>query len=242
MNARQAIDAGYDEITHVNMILLNFMGAEELDTRTPTRFMVPGEQAGDLDLASPEVQDFIAFMLENGIAHDPTLSIFMDMFLNEPGQISPVFRDIADHFPANIQRGAIAGTGRNAGNEEAFARSAQRTMELVKLLHERGVPLVPGTDNELPGFTLIRELMYYVEAGIPANEALQLATIGSARSVGRSEELGSISVGKAAYMHLVDGDPTEDIRALYRVTHVIKGRHHYQAPEILKAQGFTPFE
>jgi len=242
MNAHQAIDAGYDEITHINMILLNFMGAEELDTRTPTRFMVPGEQAGDLELASPEVQDFIAFMLENNIAHDPTLSIFMDMFLNEPGQVTPIFRDIFVHFPANIQRRSIAGTGRNAGNEAVFVRSAERTMEMVKLLHESGVPLVPGTDNDLPGFTLIRELMYYVEAGIPANEALQLATIGSARSVGHSEELGSISVGKVAYMHLVNGDPTQDIGALYRVTHVIKGRHHYQAPEILKAQGFTPFE
>jgi imidazolonepropionase-like amidohydrolase len=204
--------------------------------------MVPGEQAGDLDLGAPEVREFIDLMVERDIAHDPTLSIFLDMFLNEPGEVSPVFRDIADHLPASVRRQAIAGTGRNAGQEEVFARSAARTMELVKLLHDSGVRLVPGTDNMLPGFTLIRELMYYVEAGIPASDALQLATIGSAFSAGQAARLGSITVGKDAHMHLVTGDPTADISALYRVTHVIKGRQPFKAGEILTAQGFVPFD
>lgn len=241
MNATQAIEAGYDEITHINMILLNFLGAEELDTRTPTRFMVPGERGGDIDLSSPEVRAFIDLMVERDISHDPTLSIFLDMFLNEPGKISPVFRDIADHLPANLRRETIAGTGRNAGNEAAFARSAERTMELLKLLHDSGVQLLPGTDNALPGFTLIRELMYYAEAGIPANEVLQLATIGSADKARQAHRLGSISVGKDAYMHLVDGDPTHNLETLYRVTEVIKGTQRYRAADILKAQGFVPF-
>jgi len=187
MNARQAIESGYNEITHINMILLNFMGAEKLDTRTPTRFIVPGEQGGNLDLESPEVQEFIDLMLDRNITHDPTLSIFLDMFLNEPGKVTPIFREISDHLPANIRRQQVAGAGRNAGKEETFAKSAAKLMEMVKLLHDSGVTLVPGTDNALPGFTLIRELMYYVESGIPANEALQLATIGAARNAGLAE-------------------------------------------------------
>lgn len=241
MNARQAIEAGYNEITHINMIMLNFLGAEELDTRTPTRFVVPGEQGGTLDLDSSEVRDFIAMMAERGISHDPTLSIFQDMFLNEPGKVSHTFRHIADHLPASVRRDAIAGTGRNAGNEALYAASAERMMALLKLLHDSGVKLVPGTDNMLPGFTLIRELMYYVEAGIPANEVLQLATIRSAENAGQQARLGSISVGKEAHMHLVDGDPVHDISALYNVTHVVKGRHHIKAADILRAQGFKPF-
>lgn len=241
MNARQAIDAGYDEITHINMILLNFLGAEELDTRTPTRFKVPGEKAGGLDLSSKEVAEFIALMRREGIAHDPTLSIFLDMFLNEPGEISPVFRDIADHLPANVRRSSVAATGFNEGKEAAFARSAKTTMKMVKLLHESGIRILPGTDNSLPGFTLIRELRYYVEAGIPAAEVLQLATIESARHLDQQERLGSITVGKDAHMYLVDGDPLADMADLYRVEHVIKGRQMYFAPDLLKSQGFTPF-
>ena len=241
MNATQAVNAGFDEITHINMIMLNFLGAEELDTRNPTRFMVPGEQGGNIDLDSKEVKDFIALMVENDVSHDPTASIFMDMFLNEPGKVSHFFRDIVDHLPSNVRRNAIAGTGRNDGKEEAFARSADTLLKLVKLLHDSGVKLVPGTDNMLPGFTLIRELMYYAEAGIPANEALQLATIRSAENAGQEARLGSITVGKEAHMHLIDGDPIKDISALYNVTHVIKGRQHIRAAEILQAQGFVPF-
>lgn len=241
MNARQAIDAGYDEITHVNMVLLNFLGAENLDTRTPTRFKVPGEKAGELDLASGDVGEFIELMKSKGIALDPTLSIFMDMFLNEPGQVSPVFRDIAGHLPANIRRQSVAAAGFNAGQEEAFARSAKKTMELVKLLHDRGILILPGTDNSLPGFTLIRELRYYVEAGIPAGEVLQLATIEAARHLDQQERLGSISVGKDAHMFIVDGDPLADMANLYRVEQVIKGQRLYFAPDLLEAQGFVPF-
>lgn len=241
MNARQAIDAGYDEITHVNMVLLNFLGGENLDTRTPTRFKVPGEKAGDLDLASSEVGEFIELMKNRGIALDPTLSIFMDMFLNEPGQVSPVFRDIADHLPATIRRQSVAAAGFNAGQENAYARSAKKTMELVKLLHDRGILILPGTDNSLPGFTLVRELRYYVEAGIPAGEALQLATIEPARHLGQQERLGSITVGKDAHMFIVDGDPLADMTNLYRVEQVIKGRQLYFAPDLLEAQGFVPF-
>jgi len=241
MNATQAIEAGYDEITHINMILLNFLGAENLDTRTPTRFVVPGEQARNLDLDSPEVEAFIALMQEKNIALDPTLAIFMDMFLNEPGKITPVFRHIADHLPATAQRNSIAGSGRNAGKEEIYAESAERMKEMLLKLHRAGIRLLPGTDNNLPGFTLIRELMYYVEAGIPANETLQLATLVSATFLGQQDRLGSISVGKEAQFYVVDGDPTENIEALYRVEHIVKGRQLFYAPDLLKAQGFVPF-
>jgi imidazolonepropionase-like amidohydrolase len=241
MNAEQAINAGYDEITHINMILLNFLGAETLDTRTPTRFKVPGEMAGDIDLESDEVREFIALMKKNNIAHDPTLAIFIDMFRNEPGKISPVFRDIADHLPANTRRHAIAAASYNDGQEEIYARSAERTLQLLRMLHESGIRILPGTDNMLPGFTLIRELIYYTEAGIPANEVLQLATIESARHLSQDQRLGSISVGKEAQMFLVDGNPVDDISDLYKVRHVIKGRQLYFAPDILKAQGFVPF-
>ncbi len=36
-------------------------------------------------------------------------------------------------------------------------------------------------------------------------------------------------------------DPTRDIEALYRVNQVVKGRQLFNAPEILKAQGFIAF-
>jgi hypothetical protein len=241
MNATQAIAGGFDEITHINMVLLNFLGAESLDTRTPLRFTVPGEQAYKLDLQSAAVQDFVALMKRRDIALDPTIAVFMDMFLNEPGKVSPIFRDIAEHLPVSVRRQAVAGIGRNQGREAIYAASAKRMQELLLLLHRQGIRLLPGTDNDLPGLTLIRELMYYVEAGIPAAQVLQMATIVAARQLGQEQRLGSVSVGKDAYFHVVDGDPVSDIGALYRVEQVVQGRRLFNAADILAAQGFVPF-
>ena len=241
MNAEQAIRAGYDEITHINMILLNFLDGETLDTRTPTRFIVPGEKAGQIDLNSRRVKAFVRLMRERGIAHDPTLSIFLQMFRNVPGEVNPTFSAIADHLPASVRRNAIAGASYNAGKEREFAAAADKTMALVKLLHDSGIRLLPGTDNMLPGFTLIRELINYAEAGISSAEVLQLATIESARHLRLDQRLGSITVGKDAQLMIVDGDPIARLEDLYRVEHVIKGRQMYFAPDLLRAQGFIPF-
>jgi hypothetical protein len=241
VSARAAIDAGFNEITHVNQLLLAFLGGGELDTRGPDRFLVPGVQTGDLDLDSPEVSSFLAFMREREVAHDTTLAVIMEMFRNRPGELSPIFEEIADHMPVTVRRQLIMTEGYNQGHEAEFARSADVVLELMAKLHDQGIPLLPGTDNYLPGMTLVRELIYYAEAGIPIPEVLQLGTIVPARHMGVAERIGSIEVGKEAQMFLVAGNPLEDIRALYRVAQVFKGARMYDAPELLRAQGIRSF-
>jgi imidazolonepropionase-like amidohydrolase len=241
VSARAAIEAGFNEITHVNQLLLAFLGGGELDTRGPKRFLVPGVQTAELDLNSDEVDSFLDFMRERDVAHDTTLAVIMEMFRNKPGTLSPIFIDVADHVPATVRRRLVMTNGYNQGNEEAFARSSDVVLKLMVRLHEKGIPLLPGTDNYLPGMTLLRELIYYNEAGIPAADVLQLGTIVPARHMGVSHRIGSIDVGKEAQMFLVDGNPLEDIHALYRVAEVFKGRSLYHASELLRAQGIRPF-
>ena len=241
MTAEQAIRSGYDEVTHVNMLLLNFLGGQDLDTRGPERFLVPGRMASELDIESEEVQEFISLMREKQIAHDTTLAVIVEMFRNRPGELSPIFSGVADHLPGYARRKLIMTEGYNQGLEDEFAQSIHFVFDLVAELHRSGIRLLPGTDNFLPGFTLIRELIYYTEAGIPPNEVLQIGTIEAARHMGLDHRLGSISVGKDAHLYVIDGDPVEDINDLYRVEHVIKGRKMYFAPDVLRAQEFVPF-
>lgn len=241
MTAEQAIRSGYNEVTHVNMLLLNFLGGQDLDTRGPDRFLVPGKLASELDVDSEEIQEFISLMRENQIAHDTTLAVIVEMFRNRPGELSPIFSGVVDHLPDYARRKLIMTEGYNQGLEDEFAQSINFVFDLVAELHKGGVRLLPGTDNILPGFTLIRELIYYTEAGIPPNEVLQLGTIGAARHMGLDHRLGSISVGKDAHLYVIDGDPVENINALYRVEHVIKGRKMFFAPDVLRAQEFVPF-
>ncbi|HEY2158866.1 MAG TPA: amidohydrolase family protein, partial [Isosphaeraceae bacterium] len=97
-----------------------------------------------------------------------------------------------------------------------------------------GVPILAGTDegnpNIFPGFTLHDELGLLVTAGLTPMQALQAATIGPARFLGREATLGSIDAGKEADLVLLDADPTADIANTTKIRAVVaRGRIHDRA-------------
>jgi imidazolonepropionase-like amidohydrolase len=66
------------------------------------------------------------------------------------------------------------------------------------------------------------EFVYMTEAGMPALEAIQSATIKAAELLGAADQLGVIESGKLADIIAVEGDPTKDINAMGRVQFVMK--------------------
>ena len=107
-------------------------------------------------------------------------------------------------------------------------------------MHQAGIPLVAGTDN-IPGFTLHRELELYVEAGIPANEVLRIATWNGAKYTNTLGDSGSITAGKRADLILVDGDPTAHIAAIRRVALVMKEGAVFYPSELYQTLGIREF-
>ncbi len=101
-------------------------------------------------------------------------------------------------------------------------------LRLIKRLHDAGVVLVPGTD----GSSFNAELEHYQQAGIPAVQVLQLATIGSARVMGEEARYGSIAVGKIADLVLVSGRPQEQVADMRKVELVFRAGRAY-APKSL---------
>jgi imidazolonepropionase-like amidohydrolase len=79
-------------------------------------------------------------------------------------------------------------------------------------MHDAGVTIVAGTDYGLPGFSLLRELELYVEAGLSPLEAIRAATVVPARVMGMNGEAGTIEPGKRADLVVLDRDPLLDIR------------------------------
>jgi len=128
----------------------------------------------------------------------------------------------------------------NAGNAARFRNSYAKLLELTRRLYAAGIPLVAGTDN-VAGFTLHRELEVYVEAGIGAAQALQIAARNGAKYTQLSDELGAVEVGKLADVILVDGDPTEDIARIRDVSLVMKEGVVYYPAEIYEALGIKRF-
>ncbi|RRS09991.1 amidohydrolase [Pseudoalteromonas sp. J010] len=241
MTAEQAIANGYDEIQHINMLFLNFLAGEEVDTRTQKRFSLMGEQASGLSLDSPEMNAFIKLLSDKKVVVDPTVSTFRSLLMSEDQKVNPEFAAISEHMPIAFARGL---KGAEMHVDEQFKLSYQESGEamqkMLKKLYDAGVPMVPGTDN-IAGFTLIRELELYVDAGIPAAEVLNMASIESAKLMGVAHQTGSIAKGKVADLVLVDGDPLKDITALQKAALVIKGEQAFKPAEIYRAIGVKPF-
>jgi len=239
MNAEQAVRAGFDEIQHVNFLMLNFLDPK-IDTRTPSRFVEVAKHGAELDLGSDRVKSFIALLKERGIVSDPTLATFEGMFKGQPGEVDPGFAAVADRLPPQVQR-SLYGGGLNPPADQAQRyRDSYRAMQnMVKALYDAGVTIVAGTDG-LAGFTLDRELELYVDSGIPAPEALRIATLGAARVMKRDQELGSIAPGRLADMILVDGDPLNRISDIRRVVLTVKNGLTYDSNAIWQTLGVKP--
>jgi imidazolonepropionase-like amidohydrolase len=240
MTARQFIEAGADELQHINFVFLNFFFNEVKDTRTPARFTEVAERAATLDLNSAEVRSFVELLKKKGTVVDPTVAIFVAMFTDRPGEVSRNFAAIADRLPPQVRRRLLAGgLPVPEGKDERYRESARALLRMVKLLYDAGVPIVSGTDD-LPGFALHRELELYAEAGIPAPDVLRIGTLGSARVAGRAAELGTIEKGKLADLILVDGDPARRISDIRRTQLVIKDGRILETAPLYKSIGVRP--
>ena len=241
MKTEQAVRDGYDEIQHINMLFLNFLAGPEDDTRTPVRFTLIGEKAGDLDLNSKEVGDFIQLLKEKQVVIDPTITIFHSMLLNKSGMIDPSYVSIADHLPANVRRSFLTSTMEiNDSNEAQYQKSADALLKMIKMLHDAGIQLVAGTDA-IAGFTLHRELELYTQAGISAADVLKIATLEAATVAGQEKSTGSIEVGKVADLILIDGNPLENISDIRKVIWTIKDNKKYNTSDRYQSIGIKPF-
>ena len=125
----------------------------------------------------------------------------------------------------------------NTTAEQMRTRTAQ-TLAAIGALHKAGVTIVPGSDTGLVGYGLIRELELYVQAGMTPLEAVQCATIVSARAMGLDRDSGTIEAGKRADLILVDGNPLANISDLRKVSRVVANGRIYDAAKLGRSVGF----
>jgi hypothetical protein len=242
MRAEQAVDDGYDELTHINQVMLNFFVRPDQDTRTLLRFQLVAEQARAVRSDGPAERRFIALLRDKGIVVDPTLAAFEAQFTQRDGEPNPSLVSVAEHLPVLVRRGLMQSESSPTAEQAAVWRESYASMaRFVAALHRAGVTLVAGTDTDLPGLTMFRELELYVQAGIPAADVLRIATWNAARVAGVADRAGSIERGKASDLVLVDGDPLRDIADLRRTKLVIKGATAYAPGALYEASGVRAF-
>jgi hypothetical protein len=233
------VKLGYDEIQHINFLVLNFF-PEIKDTNTIARLTKPGELAASLDLTSAQVQSFIKLLQDHHTKLDLTLSIFEDQYVARIGQIPPGYLQVASRLPAQVRRGLLTqGMTPPEGMDETYKKSFAKMMELTGLLYRSGLSIEAGTDS-MAGFALHRELELEAQAGIPAAQVLQNATINAAKIMSIDKDLGSITPGKLADLTLVDGDPTRNISDIRKTAVVVKDGVLYYPAELYTELGVVP--
>ncbi len=237
----QMIEAGYDEITHINQFMLGWVIKPDEDTRTLFR-LTALKRFGALDLQSDKVQHTIKLMVDRHIAIDPTLGVHEMITQNRDGQVPPGAADYFDHMPIGWRRDALKALIDTSakGDDKAYRDAFEKIIATVRLLHDRGVFMVFGTDTG-GSFTYHRELELYARAGFSAGEILKRASFDSARYVGEEQRLGSIEKGKLADFFLIPGDPTKDLKAIKSIRMVVKDGAFYYPGEIYPKFGISPF-
>ncbi|HEY3948218.1 amidohydrolase family protein [Phenylobacterium sp.] len=242
MSADQAVEDGYDELTHANLLMLSWiLDTTKEDTRTSLRITALS-RAAKLDFASPKVQATLALMRAHNTAFDPTAAIMERLMLSRAGQVQEGDQPYLDHMPIGYQRFRRRSfvDVSNPAADAAFRKGFDKVLELIRILDQQGTRILPGTDDP-SGFTLHRELELYVKAGLAPGKVLRMATLDCDRYLGRDQDFGSIARGKAADLILVAGDPTRNIRDIRQVRMTMKGGVVYFPSELYQAMAISPF-
>ena len=222
MNAIQGIEDGMDQINHVEYL---------------TPLMVdPKSQTIDPD--APNVKKVIKLLLEHHIVVDPTLAL-MEVILHPLNHPISAFEPGILKVAPELQEG-LDTMGVPPPKAEQSAATFRAMMATVRVLHQAGVPIVAGTDQTVPGFSLDREIELHVQAGFTPMEAIQSATVVAARAMGMEKDSGTIEAGKRADVIVVDGNPLENISDIRKVSAVFAAGKMYQPAALWSAVGFKP--
>ena len=112
----------------------------------------------------------------------------------------------------------------------------EKQIELVRMMHDAGVPIMAGSDfsdwGVVPGIDLHNELALLVEAGFTPLEAIQSATLNPAKFLGKTVTFGTIQVGRTADLVLLDANPLEDISHTRKINAVVLGGKYYPLASI----------
>ena len=99
----------------------------------------------------------------------------------------------------------------------------------MKAIVEAGGLAGVGSHGQLQGLGYHWELWAMQSGGLSEHDALRVATILGAESIGLGDDLGSIAPGKLADLVVLEGNPLDDIRETSRIRYVMRNGRLYDA-------------
>jgi imidazolonepropionase-like amidohydrolase len=187
------------------------------------------------DPLSPQTRATIELLAKKKIVVDPTLP-WNELLGHAPETPLESFEPGFAHAPP-----ALLANYRSVKNDTDAATAKRRVRDseaMVKALFDAGVPIVAGTDGALPGYSLLRSIEMYVEAGMTPMQAIESATRVPAESMGLAKDAGTIEPGKRADLIVLNADPLAQISNIRKLRWVIANGRVLEPAKLWAAAGF----
>lgn len=222
---REAIALGLGSIEHLSYAVR--AGAERVGQPPPR------DAIAEFD--SARAMDVYRLMARQGAAITPTLNIsritaWLD---SETHANDDYLRYIGPGLRATYQWRVDRAAAADAAAIARRHRSYEFTSAKLPMLQAAGVTILAGTDAgflnsfDYPGVGLHDELQLMVDAGLTPLQALRAATQNGARFLGKEGRHGTIAVGHAADVVILDRNPLIDIAATRGIRGVVlRGAYH----------------
>jgi hypothetical protein len=167
------------------------------------------EHFNELGPDNPEILSLINELAKRGATVTPTLHIFAQRVGAAP-------------FTTKSLGAFDRSSSWTAGQRTRAARGYEILAGYVRQMYQAGIPLAVGSDWLEPGRVCLSEIVLLVRAGIPAPDALAIATLGGAVVIERDSDYGAIEAGRKAQLVIFERNPLEDIEAVFAGKTVIK--------------------
>lgn len=232
-NATDAILLGMDQLSHTDRILSVLYPDKKVSD-------LKGNYLLDTEPNQDQINTAIRFLLEHKTVLDPTIALDRVRDIPRRTPIESVEPD-AYRIAYELFEGKRFQAGTPPDKAADASGNTRLAMEILGQFFKAGVPIVAGTDNAVPVFSLYLEIeTYHFLGGLSPLEALQTATIIPARAMGMDATTGTLEVGKEADIAVLNKNPLLDIRNLRTVTGTFTNGTYFESNPLWEAVDFLP--
>jgi len=235
MTAYDGVNDGMDMINHLHYIS-DMLLPKDYDPHK-VRGMDRLKMMASLDVNSDAGKQAVAFLKQHNTVIDPTMALF-ELTLR-PANVPATDVEPGIARVAPVLREQLVSGGLPPEAAPYAKQIVQHDLEIIAALHRAGVPIIAGTDQAVPGFSLYHEIELYAQAGFTPMEALQAATIVPARAMKVEADSGSIEVGKRADLDVLDANPLDNIHNIRSVHWVVASGVLYDPAPLWESVGFS---
>ena len=234
---REAALLGMDNLEHGFIASTDFAIGKKDNEKPAAGAAI--KSLSNLDIQSDSVKQFIQFLIDKKVGITSSLAVFEGATTTQPqpaeDAMNAMSPDTRDFYLKRLV------TIKSAKGLPDFDKAFATASKMEKMFNDMGGLLTVGTDptgigGTLAGYGNWRAIELLVEAdGFTPLQAITIATLNGSIALGFDKTIGTIEVGKAADVLVIDGDPSKNISDIRKVQYVFKNGIGYNSKKLFES-------